>query len=291
MSLQLTTRIYTRILDCGREEARLWHVLRAMDPQGTGKVLTTPAALAQLMDVGCSTVYRWLKNGLGTFWRGRRVVNGQTELYLSGIVQVVRSLGLGKLGAIAEVPIRILTRTGAKALSTQLDAQQLQRQAWWAANAQAKGNARKFILKPWERVASAISTGANEVGNKPFPKYALIDGQWQLPGASLTGIRKQTDWKCDRTIQRRLSNSWRKERDLEPVAKLRVAEDLKDPALIYQLTQSGVGYFSTDKRVYKVLPHTTGKYFVLLHNIYAEEYELLSCRRLRGRVKKMVERI
>ena len=51
-------------------------------------------------------------------------------------------------------------------------------------------------------------------------KYALVDDQWTIPGTTLNSIRKQTDWKCDRTIQRRLSASVRKEHGLEPINKV-----------------------------------------------------------------------
>ena len=297
MSDLSTLRIYSRILDCGREEARLWHLARALDPAGRGQVCLTVHQAMTFFGVGQATIYRWLTRGDGVFWHRNRSERRHIELYLIGIRRVARYLNLGahnnKLGAIAEVPIdAIATRFSAKATATYLDALQAQRQAWWATTANTSEGLRTFILKPWERVACAVSTRANETLNgetKPLQKYALVDDQWTIPGTTLTSIRKQTDWTSDRTIQRRLSAGYRKERGLEPIDKLRVAQEITDPDIMADLVQSCSGYVVKGSRVYRYLKFTSAKFFAIKYCIYAEDIQLLGLRRLRGKVNKFLD--
>ncbi|NEQ53613.1 MAG: hypothetical protein F6K11_26345 [Leptolyngbya sp. SIO3F4] len=271
MSELSTIRIYSRILDCGREESRLWHLARALDLNGSGKVCLTVHQTMAFFGVGQATIYRWLNRGNGIFWQRNRSERRHIELHLIGIRRVAKYLNLGahrnKLGAIAEVPIdAISTRFGTKATATYLDALQAQRQAWWATNANTSEGLREFILKPWERVACAVSTRANgnaEGTTKPIQKYALVDDQWIIPGTTLTSIRKKTDWRSDRTIQRRLSAGYRKKHSLEPINKLRVAEEISDPDIMAELAQSCSGYVVKDDRVYRLLSFSKHKFFAL----------------------------
>ena len=165
MQAPKTVRIYSRILDCSREEARLWYLARALDPTGSGQVCLTVHQAMAFLGVGQATIYRWLKRGEGVFWHRNQSERRHLELYLIGIRRVAKHLNLGahnnKLGAIAQVPIdAIATRFGTKAIATYLDALQAQRQAWWATNANTSEGLKKFIIKPWERVACAVSTRA-----------------------------------------------------------------------------------------------------------------------------------
>lgn len=101
MHPELTTiRIYSRLLDTC-EPARLWHVLRTLDTEGTGRVNFAMDEIATLMSVSTQTIYRWLKQDLGIWWRSRRRIDSQVELYLSGIAKLACALGVDGLGAIA----------------------------------------------------------------------------------------------------------------------------------------------------------------------------------------------
>lgn len=293
----LTARVHSRILDSDHPGVRLWYFGRWLNADGSGKVEFTVQQVCSLFGVGKATVYRWLERGEGMFWRRNRQERGHIELWLIGICQVCKNLQLGLhknvLGAIADVPLSaISTRFGAKALATQLDTIQAQRQGWWAANANTTSNSRKFILEPGERVACAVSTRAN--GNadgeaKPIQKYALVNNEWTIPGTTVANIRKHTDWKCDRTIQRRLSASERIAHGLEPIDKLRVAEEITDPDLMARLTESSAGYIVENNRVYKYLGFTNFKFWALKHNIYAEDFCLLGLRRLRGKINRFLK--
>ncbi|NEQ51020.1 MAG: hypothetical protein F6K11_12950 [Leptolyngbya sp. SIO3F4] len=278
-----TIRIYSRLLDTC-EQARLWHVLRALDTEGTGRVYFGVTEIASLMSVSTNTIYRWLKAGLGVWWRSRRRVDGQIELYLSGVAKVACALGVDGLGAIAEVPLDTLTRMGSKALATALEAEYRQKQAYWAAKKAKKGQAKKSVIDP--RTATSDNfPGANGM--------AMVNNGFQIPGASISGIAK-TVGRSQSTIKRRLNNRWRIERDIEAIDKKRVATELNDPELLFRLKESGVGFLVQENalghtRVLKVLNDGLSKVVVLGCNIYAQHYELLSCRGTRGRVRRMLK--
>ena len=279
-----TIRIYSRLLNTC-EQARLWHVLRALDTEGTGRVYFAVSDLAFLMSVSSNTIYRWLKQGLGIWWRSRRRVDDQVELYLSGIAKVACALGVDGLGAIAEVPLDNLTRMGSKALATALEAEYRQRQAYWAAKKAKKGHAKKSVIDPHDAASSDNFPGAKGM--------AVVRNGFQIPGASIAGIAKTVE-RSQSTIKRRLNNQWRIDRDIEPIQKKRVATELDDPGLAFRLREAGIGFMVTQNalgctRVIKVLNDGLSKVVMLGCNIYSQPQELIACRGTRGRVRRMLK--
>ena len=284
MSELSTIRIYSRLLDTC-EQARLWHVLRALDTEGTGRVYFGVGDIATLMSVSPQTIYRWLKQGLGIWWRSRRRIDDQVELYLSGVAAVACALGVDGLGAIAEVPLDTLTRMGSKALATALEAEYRQRQAYWAAKKAKKGQAKKSVFDPHDAASSDNFPGAKGM--------AVVNNGFQIPGASVAGIAK-TVGRSQSTIKRRLNNRWRIDRNIEPIQKKRVAIELDDPGLAFRLREAGIGFMVTQNalgctRVIKVLNDGLSKVVVLGCNIYSQDYELMSCRGTRGRVRRQLK--
>ena len=291
-----TIRLHSRIADCGRPEGRLWYFGRWLDPDGSGKVVFTISQACAFFGNSPATMYRWLERGEGILWRRNRQVRTHIELHLIGIRQVAKNLNLGirknVLGAIADVSLSaIQTRFGTKAMATHLDALQCQHQAWYQASQAVPESIRHFVLKPWEKISSVTSTG-DTVGNKAtkqIDRYAFESDGWTIPGTSIAGIRKKTDWKCDRTIQRRLSDKYREEHGLEPLTKRRVAEEVTDPNTMALLANSCSGYLVENNRVFKVLKFTKHQFFALKHNIYAQEFRLWGLRRLRGKVNQFIK--
>ncbi|MFG6094378.1 helix-turn-helix domain-containing protein [Leptothoe sp. ISB3NOV94-8A] len=285
MSLQLPTtiRIYTRLLDSGHEHARLWHVLRSLDTQGSGWVCFDVTAIADLMGVSVRTIQRWINRGLATGWfRSARSHNSSLTLYLCGIRAVKIALGVDGLGAIADVELHHLGRSEAKALCTALEAQYRQKQAYWAARKEKKGQAKKLVLKPWEMATSDQLPGEKSL--------VVVSNGFQIPGCSIAGLARETDWSQS-TIKRRLDNRWRLERKIEPIQKKRVAIELDDPELLFLLRESSCGFLVTENalghtRVLKVLTDSGRSKVVSLGcNIYAPSHELRSCRSLRRRMR------
>ena len=284
MTHPATIRIFTRLLDCGQECARLWHFLRAMDKDGSGGVVFSYAEIAQAMGVSVRSVQRWVKQGIERGWfRGYRRIGDQVELYLSGIEVAKNNLGVDSLGAIADVPPSYLGRSEAKALCTALEAQYRQRQAYWAAKRAAKGRRKQLVLDP-ERMATCETMPREK-------SHVIVSSPFSIPGCSHAGLAKATDWS-QATIKRRLDNRWRCDRNLDVIEKKRVATELDDPALLFELRESGQDFLVTKNglglaRVLKVIRSTGRSKVVSLGcNIYSTGYELLSCRSLRRRLKK-----
>ena len=285
LRLPASIRVYTRLLDSGHEHARLWHVLRALDTQGSGWVCFDEAAMAELMGVSVRTIQRWVSRGLATGWfRSARSHSGDLTLYLSGIRQVVRMLGVDGLGAISDVELHQLGRSESKALATALEAQYRQKQAYWAAKKAKKGQAKKLVLKPWEMATSDKLPGENSL--------IVVSNGFQIPGCAIAGLAKATDWSQS-TIKRRLSNRWRIDRNIEPIQKRRVATELDDPGLLFLLSESNCSFLVQENalghtRVLKVLNDSLSQKVVSLGcNIYAPSHELRSCRSLRRRVRRV----
>ncbi|MFG6094322.1 hypothetical protein SPB21_03690 [Leptothoe sp. ISB3NOV94-8A] len=283
---KIVVRVFTRILDCGQECARLWHVLRAMDAQGRGWVRVFYAELAQVMGVSVRTIQRWVSQGLAGGWFRNPVIaheDGSRTIYLASTKAVRKTLGLEDIGAIAEVGIEHLGRSEAKALCTALEAQYRQRQAYWAAKRAAKGRRKQLVLDP-ERMATCETMPREK-------SHVIVSSPFSIPGCSHAGLAKATDWS-QATIKRRLDNRWRCDRNLDIIEKKRVATELDDPALLFELRESGQDFLVTKNglgltRVLKVVRSTGRSKVVSLGcNIYSTGYELLSCRSLRRRLKK-----
>ena len=276
-------RVFTRVLDSRYACARLWHYLRAAS-NGSGRISCNYAELAQQMGVSVRTIQRWVSQGLVTgFFRSLQKQNcNVTTIYLSGIKAVTRRLGLDSLGAIAEVGIEYLGRSEAKALCTALEATYRQRQAYWAAKRAAKGRRKQLVLNPEKMASSGTVAGVNG--------HVVISAPFSIPGCSHAGLAKATDWSQS-TIKRRLNNRWRCDRGLDILEKKRVATELDDPQLEFELRESGQSFLVTEnalghRRVLKLLNDSGRSKLVSLGcNIYITDYELLSCPSLRKRVK------
>ena len=287
-----TILVFTRVLDCGREGNRLYHLGRALSPGGCGIFRFKVEWAAAFFGNSVKTIYRWIKRGEGVFWHRDTQVRGEMKLHLRSLAKVCASLDVDGPGAISAVPISLLShRWLAKATATELDTIHLQRRSWWAARANTTANGKRFILRPWERVASVVSSGANGETEAIKPKYALLDNEWNLPGTCIASVTDQTIWKSERTISRRLSDCDRKKREMRLLDKLRVAKEINDPMMMAQLAESSSGWIVEDNRVYRYLGFTNTKFFVLLHNIYGEAYELLGRPRLRRRITQHLKAV
>ena len=276
-------RVFTRVLDSRYACARLWHYLRAAS-NGSGRISCNYAELAQQMGVSVRTIQRWIAQGLVTgFFRSLQKQDcNVTTIYLFGIKAVMRNLGIDSLGAIAEVGVEYLGRSEAKALCTALEATYRQRQAYWAAKRAAKGRRKQLVLNPEKMASSGTVAGAKG--------HVVVSAPFSIPGCSHAGLAKATDWSQS-TIKRRLNNRWRCDRGLDILEKKRVATELDDPQLEFELRESGQSFLVTEnalghRRVLKLLNDSGRSKLVSLGcNIYITDYELLSCPSLRKRVK------
>jgi hypothetical protein len=270
-------RIYSALLDCGNESSRLWHLLRAMDAEGSGRVAVSPKWIAAIMGISKATVYRHLKDA-GIWFRELRTVQGGVEVFLNSIYNVCDRLGIFDLGAITSIPVSGLGRAQAKAIATQADAQSKQRQAFWA----AKNKKVKNLTKPWEAVASDNSAGANETGKSRF-RY-VIARKTTIPATSTQNIAKDR-WSVS-TIRRRLQNQWRSDRGLDPITKARILIPAP-PEIAFFVQQSQSRFTVIGNGVYRIMERDRSVFQVGCH-IYAEHLDLVSCRFLRSKVKRFL---
>lgn len=279
--LELCIRVHSRILDCRQECKRLWYLLRGLDEDGSGYAAVHIQQVCEEY-LGCSqaTFYKMLKQGMGIWFRGYTKGAGVVRIWYRATERVCADLGIERLGAVAYTDSECLTRAGAKGTATALDAQLKQRQAYWAAK-QDSGN--KQVQKPWKRVSSDNSAGA---------KYALSWGNSVLPGTSLAGIAKDTEFTAQ-TIRRRLDNRWRHKRGLFFIKKKRAAHRVSRGAWL-DIPPSG--FLVEDGKVYRLLMIKSSKdndpsgLYRLGTNLYGEEHKLSSARFIRSKVSKAVKK-
>ena len=297
MTTPAAIRVFTRILDCGQECARLWHFLRALS-KGSGRVSFDILWLAQEMGVSVRTAQRWIKQGVERGWfrrvsqvKGRNPSDSsaasdsgspKTTIYLASLKAVFTSLGLTDVGAIADVAPEYLGRSEAKALCTALEAQYRQKQAYCAAKRAAKGRRKQLVLDPEKMASSGTVAGAKS--------HVTVSAPFSIPGCSHAGLAKATNWSQS-TIKRRLDNRWRCDRNADPIQKVRVGIELDDPALLFELGEANESFLVTEnalghRRVLRILTDSGRTKIVQLGcNIYSTGHELLSCRSLRRRLK------
>jgi len=267
----LYVRVCSRLLDHRSECKRLWYLLRANDATGGGSAVLSVAEATVRLDCTLQTFYRLLKQGMGVWFRGSQVVgDGLIRIYYRGIRQVCLSLRIKQVGAIAWTDAQCFTRFGAKAISSELEAAHRQQQAEW--------NAKRFH-EPYEVIEPAQK--ASSV-NSAWGKYAFSYGDFVIPGASLDGIAKPTEWS-PHTHKRRLNNRVRIERGVAPVVKARVAHQIGEGTRLSDMGIEGECFAIHNNRILRTFSFCSG-IFELGTNIYASQHELQSCRFLRSKI-------
>lgn len=312
-------RVFSGILDRGRSPARLWSVLRGLDNAGSGWIDTRVEDIARALNVSCGTVYRHLSDKT-YFPQVLRARGGVIRIYYSGIAKVCLSLGFGSvsdLGACSEFRLDWLGDRGVTGIYlTEIEAQQKQRQAFYAAkNSTRKGSAeRNNILspnwavtklsKPEERLTRArnIRRSDNPVGFKsgvrrPFRFFRIRPEQF-VPGATQKEIGQQLN-RSERTIQRRLSNRNRIRCGIAPLNRRRVLREFPkdvEKRLDEYLIHLGTDFASVEVggeiiQVGRISIGEEGpRVYRLLTNIYEFTFPLLSSKRARNRVKNLLAR-
>lgn len=225
-----TVTIHSAIADPGNFSDRrgaacsaVWYLARHLDPMGSGRVVFTLEYAAETLGKSIPTVRRYLKDGkrLGFF---RRVVtrSGVVTVYYSSLIKVGIQNGLMQLGAFTRVHVSELKNL--KFIGLQLIMQALQEASRWLAWAQLK---RKTV-EPEEIVnlTSLKSRGVRDVlylGRR----CVFVSPEFTMFGVSLKSIAKKAG-RSFSTAQRRLSNLYREQRGVLPVAKKQLAQAVDD---------------------------------------------------------------
>lgn len=89
---------------------KLWHYIRALDRQGSGKVYLSIDIAAKFFEVTTKQIKRYLRSGLELkFFRSVVPIRtGVVLIYYSSAIVLAQKLGLESLGAIALAPINAL---------------------------------------------------------------------------------------------------------------------------------------------------------------------------------------
>lgn len=314
-----TVRVFSGILDRGRSPARLWSVIRGLDEAGSGWIDTRVEDVAKALDVSCGTVYRHLSDKL-YFPQVLRARGGVIRIYYSGIAKVCVSLGfrsVSDLGACTEFRLDWLGDRGVTGIyATEIEAQQKQRQAFYAAKHSTRAGSaeRNNILnpdwavtklsKPEERLKRARNSrrSDNPVGFKsgvrrPFRFFRIRPEQF-VPGTTQRDIGQQLN-RSERTIQRRLSNRNRVGYGIAPLNRRRVLREFPkevEKRLDEYLTHIGTDFASVEfgGEIIQVGRISIGeegpRVYRLLTNIYEFSFPLMSNKRARSRVKHLLAR-
>ena len=257
--LQPTTIVSSSLADSMGSLAKLYYLVRMLDQQGSGWVTLHPDYAAHVLGVQPSTIRKniSLAKLRGYFYNviWNRDKRSFSIRYKSD-VKIAQQIGLENLGALVRVALYELPLL--KFVATEAHAELMQNASIYHAKQELKRLKRRgprkyanlrvqsiediFRLKlmtPTRQYPDKESRSAlrDKVG-VPVPqenpcaeqveyrseRYLFVRQNFRLIGASQEGIGKSLG-RSSRTVQRRLSNSYRKSRSLPKINKLQIAQN------------------------------------------------------------------
>jgi hypothetical protein len=196
--------------------ARLWYCLRAIDSFGSGLIkVVSWTQIERLLGCAGSTLYQWLREAreAGAIYKYKRTGDRLT-IYLGGLFNVCRTLGLENWGAVAVLPLKqVLTQC--RQLATAICTQQLQGQSRYAAHKSLNQAEKKVFTMP--NALDVIQVGRNasfkpDRGATKIPyllhvgeKRAFVSKGFIPFGVSQGAIASELAIS-DRTVRRHLSD-------------------------------------------------------------------------------------
>lgn len=218
------------IVQVASRAARLWCLVRSLDHPvnggfGSGFVRTSIDELCQWLNRSERSVWRYLKDALSKkFLHSCHCENGQLQIEYRGLKSLCRLLGLESLGAIAEFPLSEIQH--AKARATDIQAEKLQAQSFH----KMKEDFGKFArgARPAAELLSNSSSSAKVPGDACIArgKRLLYLAPWWRPfGGSQKAIADRLGVSL-RTVQYRLSNTWRESRGIPLIDKAQSAHQV-----------------------------------------------------------------
>lgn len=260
---------------------QLWYFFRGVDFQGCGNVTIDLRIAALALDKSLYTIRRWLKFGLEMgFFRGcRRVGTKQYRIFYTSLENICLSLNLADIGACTDIEVKDLKN--AKFIATEATTKQLQEQSRFQASSGKRKNLKKCIPSPEVLTTSDLCSGAilYKVGRFTYLKFYA-----HPHGAS----QKRMAYNLSRhpsTIQRRLSDGYRRLHGLKPIPKTQLLASPKRTIIQY----APVVVRGIDKGFKQKIWKTSLGYFRLCPNVYDLEVGLTSKRRLRSKIKRSVK--
>jgi hypothetical protein len=210
--------------------ARLWVLVRSLDHPDNG------GTGSGYVEVSIAELCKWLKRSERSVWRYLREArskgylhrceceNGFLKIEYVGLRRLAKHLGLLGLGAIGEIPLSELQH--AKTYATDIQVEQLQAQSFHKMKEEfgryAKGARKAAELLSMKSSSARVS---GEVLIARGYRLLYLAPHWRPFGASQQGIASRLGVSL-RTIQNRLSNTWRRRRDIPVITKAQSAHQV-----------------------------------------------------------------
>lgn len=298
---QVFVRIHSRVADggavaltkkfengVGQSAVNLWYLVRGWDRNGCGWAEFTLQEAATALNKSIPTIKRYLKQGqkLGFFYNPSKHGNN-IRLYYRSLFKVCEEFELDNWGAVTEISIDELPQL--KLIATEIETQRLQDSSRY----QATRVHRNGVAEPNELIAPSHSSRGVKGNVIHRGNTALFVDEHFVPfGTSQRTIANSLS-RSDRTIRKRLSNSYRCERGLAPLDRVQLVQtstELNDryAVLLRQFERSelkmmdGVWMSDWSDRLFVC----NGLVFKSLCNVYAKENVLHSMKRSRSVFKK-----
>lgn len=183
----------------GENASILWHYLRYLDPDGSGKAYITISEIYKFFERSPKQIKRWLADGLklGFFRNYKKLALGKYVIAYTSALKVAQKLGIDSLGAIAQIPLEGLKDL--RRYSTKISALAQQRATEYRQYAKKVSGYKLNIAEALQ--PSGIASGGILFRTK---RYLVCKPSTQLIGGSQQGIARKMG-RSEATIQRHLA--------------------------------------------------------------------------------------
>jgi hypothetical protein len=201
-----------------------WAYLRGLDLCGSGCAIVSLEDVALTFSVHPNTVYKWLKQGLGTwFWRWTNLGANQIRVHYRSIVRIHAELKIQPAECAIVPSPKYLTRSGRKAGVAEIKTIVTHKQAIHAAKKSSNRRERNLIDgSEYLRSNSSVSS----LGDSKNRRYFVLKSDSpNCPHGSIRTMARSVS-RAPSTIQNRLSTKFRIKAGLPRLDKIRVVRQL-----------------------------------------------------------------
>lgn len=290
-------RIHTQLVDGGNYPewaksaglpavAAFWEYVRAL-AGGSGRAEFSLDDASAIFRRSVKTIQRWLTDGKRYgFFRDYRTTQGRVTVYHASLFRICQKLGLPSWGVVAEIPISDLGN--AKLIATEVTTQQLQQGSRYLAQTEAKRNGFSSKLREPEKLLTSSETAPGALVQH-ISKTRIFVGERFIPyGVSQQKIAQNLG-RHERTVRRRLSDSYRQAHGLLPVVKRQLCQTKPEYQHQYECAQFVSDAVPAGHRLFRLSGSHTPQTYRAECNLYILRHQLISCRVRRYRYKQELQ--